>query len=825
MAGKLLVVDDSSTDRLIVQRILSNYDVLTAENGLEALRQIEANPDIDLIILDLNMPVMDGFEVLESIKASDKNNRIRVIILTNYNELDKEIRGLKAGAVDFIRKPVNMESLNIRIGIHLELLRIQKLYEETLYERNLTLDTLFDQAPIGIALSHGMQPGSSDGEQTVFNAAYERITGRTKEELISLGWGQITHPDDLAREMELYRRFQAGEIKGYSMEKRFIRPDGSIVWVEVILAPLNRRSDIKYNHLCLLQDITERKAVENALSESERSKSVLLANLPGMAYRCEYNPRWTMLFVSEGCYELTGYHADSLIGNRDLSFNDLIAPEYREPLWKEWGRVLADKLPFKSEYEIVTACGERKWVLELGQGIFNRDSQTVQALEGIIIDITDRKQQEIKLKHISEIDSLTGLHNRRYLASVLANDAAREKTECRRAIVLVSLRKINSISLTYGYSFSEKIIIELAGKLLRLVNESRDLFQISFERFAFYVRRYENAEELKRFCQSLVDLVYGMQILRTAGCGIGVLEFDCRKFEAENIVVNASTAAEQAAESHVTGYRFFDHDMQIAAEYKAKVNKALARLVGTASDERLYLQYQPILNLKTNRIEEFEALARFRNEELGNVPPLVFIPIAEETQLIVPIGRTVLENACTFQQELRALGYGDIRIFVNVSAIQILRSDYHAEFLKTLKKYGVPYKNIGLEITESMLMNNYFAINEKLETLRKLGVKISIDDFGTGYSSLSRERDLKVDCLKIDKSFIDELMSLRPEATVTGDIISMAHKFGHTVVAEGVEYAAQKEYLVEHGCDLMQGYYFSRPLDKDAALKMLAGQR
>ena len=726
--------------------------------------------------------------------------------------------------MDFIRKPVNMESLRVRIGIHLELLRIQKLYEQTLYERSLTLDTLLDQAPIGIALSHGEHPNSSEGEQTVFNAAYERITGRTREELIALGWAQITHPDDLARETDLYRRFQAGEIEGYSMEKRFIRPDGSTVWVDIILAPLKRRSDIKYNHLCLIQDITERKAVESALWESERSKSVLLANLPGMAYRCDHDRDWTMRFVSEGCYALTGYRSESLLGNRDLSFNDLIVPEYRDSLWNEWERVLARRLPFKFEYEIMTASGQRKWVLEMGQGVLDK-SGSVEALEGIIIDITDRKEQEMKLRLISEIDSLTGLRNRRILESLLAKDVE-DCAEGTRAVVLLSLRKIHSISLTYGYNFSERIISELAAGLSRLVNENKRLYQISFERFAFYIKGYESADELKDFCQSIIGLVDGIQILRTIGCGIGVLEFDCQSCGcvAENIIRNASTAAERADESQIFGYRFFDRDMEAAVKREAEVKEALVRLINGSPSERLYLQYQPILNLKANRVEEFEALARFKSEKLGMISPLEFISIAEETQLIMPIGKRVLEMACAFQKRLQALGYGHVRIYVNVSAIQLLRSEFLTDFTGVLKDYGVDPESFGLEITESVFADNYRAINEKLEKLMEIGVKTSIDDFGTGYSSLARERDLKINSLKIDKSFIDRLLLLSPEQAITRDIISMAHRMGHTVVAEGVEYPAQKQFLLDYDCDMMQGYLFSRPLDEDAAIEVLARQ-
>ncbi len=820
MAEKLLIVDDSSTDRMIIQNMLSDFVVLTAGDGREALEMIEANPDIDLMILDLNMPVMNGFEVLDKLKETDRSKRLRTIILTNYNELDKEIRGLKSGAVDFIRKPVNLESLRVRIGIHLELLRIQRLYEETLYESSLTLNTLLDQAPIGIALSHSAQPDAGNEEQTVFNAAYERITGRTREELIALGWAQITHPDDLPKEMALYRQFTAGEIEGYSLEKRFIRPDGSVVWAEIILAPLNRRSDIHYNHLCLVQDISKRKAVESALSESERSKTVLLANLPGMAYRCDNNREWTMRFVSEGCYALTGYRPENLLGNRDVAFIDLVVPEYREFLWNEWERVLASRQPFKGEYEIITASGQRKWVLEMGQGVFGPVSGTVLALEGIIIDITDRKEQEIKLKHISEIDSLTGLHNRVYLENTLAQESS-GYSGGSRAIVLISLRKINAISLTYGYGYSEKIIRELAVSLLKLADRNRDLFQISLERYAFYIKRYRDANELIEFSRSVIQLIDGIQILRTAGCGIGILEFDCYRCEAENVILKASTAAERASEGVSFGFRFFDRDMEIAAGRETEIKKALMQFIDGSKEARLFLQFQPILNLANNRVEEFEALARFQCDKLGPVSPLDFIPIAEENQLIIPVGRAVLEMSCAFRKRLEAEGHSDIRVFVNVSVIQVLRGDFETEFLQTLDRYGVAPGSIGIEITETMFVNNYVAINEKLEPLARRGVLISIDDFGTGYSSLSRERELRADIVKIDKSFIDKLLILQPDRAITGDIISIAHKMGHLVVAEGVEHEAQKRYLAEHGCDMMQGYLFSRPLDEDAAVAIL----
>ncbi|HPF20751.1 MAG TPA: response regulator, partial [Syntrophomonas sp.] len=263
MSATILVVDDSASDRLIIKNMLNEYRVLTACDGLEAMREIDAQADIDLVILDLNVPNMNGFEVLGALQSNERYKKLRTLILTNHDELDNEIKGLKMGAVDYIRKPIHMEFLKARMEIHLELLRIQKLVEHKLYEQGLTLDTVFSQAPIGIAIN---EPSDDAGNGMVaINPMYEQITGRSKEELLKLGWGRITHPDDLDEDLQNLQKLQAGEIKSYIMEKRFIKPDGSIVWVHMVVAPLTLSNQSKFNHICLVQDISERKRMENDL--------------------------------------------------------------------------------------------------------------------------------------------------------------------------------------------------------------------------------------------------------------------------------------------------------------------------------------------------------------------------------------------------------------------------------------------------------------------------------------------------------------------------------------------------------------------------------
>ena len=448
MFAKILVAVDSAADQLVIKDSLSEYFLLTVSNGIEAMRTIEEHSDIDLILLDLGLSDIDAFQILNILYSNDQYKKLRTIILTNVDELDDEIKGLKLGAIDYIRKPIYMDSIKVKICLHIELLQMQRLTENNEY--SIKLDAIFQQAPIGITVSHSNEPlNVNNYDLANINPQFEQIIGRTKDEIIKLGWAQITHPDDREEDLKNFIRLQSGEIKSYSMEKRYIKPDGSIIWAHIVVAALNLMNNHKFNHICLVQDITKRKEIEAALMESERSKSVLLSHLPGMAYRCNYDTEWTMQFVSAGCYGLTGYTSDNLLYNRDLTFNDLIAPEYRVSLWKEWEQILANRLPFKYEYEIITANKERKWVLEMGEGIYDEHGK-VEALEGIILDITDRKEVENNLRYNNEHDTWTGLRNRRYLENILRQDADTNTTD-KRAILSINLSTVNSLSLVYGF--------------------------------------------------------------------------------------------------------------------------------------------------------------------------------------------------------------------------------------------------------------------------------------------------------------------------------------------------------------------------------------
>ncbi len=360
----------------------------------------------------------------------------------------------------------------IILGYYLAISRNQALKREkvTLAEvdakmkENIKLfRSVFNQAPIGIAIGDGEKYTVAEIEGLPgINPMFEKILGRGKEELAEARWTELTHPDDLEKDLDYFKSFRQGEIPGYSMVKRYIRPDGSFAWINMTIAELNLDNEsVNGNkHLCLIEDISERIRTEEALRESERSKAVLLSHLQGMAYRCSYDMNWTMEFVSDGCYDLTGYQPSSLLYNRDLSFNDLIAPEYRGILWSEWSRILELRIPFRYEYEIISAANERKWVLELGQGIYDEDGK-VEALEGIVIDISEGKKRAAQIQYMSDHDFMTGLYNRRFFEDMMGKYASQEDS-LPLTIIVASINGMRLINDAFGHAEGDLLITETA---------------------------------------------------------------------------------------------------------------------------------------------------------------------------------------------------------------------------------------------------------------------------------------------------------------------------------------------------------------------------
>ncbi len=823
MPIKVLVVGNVATDVSYIKSRKRGYSILTVREGAEARKILNESGDISILVLDTGKYGAIAAEILEFINGNDKFGKLKTVVLTESDEQEKFIAKLCSGTVSFIRKPVSADALRAIIDLSVELLRDEQKLEQTA-EKTITFDMIFNQAPIGIAIIHGADPMLSNEDDIKINSTYEQIIGRNEEELNRLGWKNVIHPDDLEEYMENFKKLQSGEIRSFSMDQRYIRPDGSIVWAHKTVAPIETENDRQFSYICLVQDITESKSFKDALTESERSKSVLLSHLPGLAYRCNYDPEWTMQYVSQGCYNLTGYPPESLLYNRDLSYNDLISPEYRQTLWEKWKQVLAERKQFKHEYEIITATGEKKWVLEMGQGIFNEKGE-VEALEGIVLDISDRKAIEDALKFNLEHDRWTGLYNREYLVSLLERDSREKKYE-KRALIAVNLSTAELLATKYGFQYTQNLIKKAAEALKRYCNGNRMLFNTSQNRFTFYITGYKDKNELEEFGHTIANTLESLLIMERISGGIGILEIDPENILEPELLLRRILVASERAISLIGkdfGVCFYDEELEAFINREMDITEALNNVVAADSGVKkdfLFLQFQPIVNLKTGEVCSFEALARLWTEKLGLVPALEFIPIAEKTKLIIPIGEKVIVNALRFLKRLNELGYHNVGITVNISVIQLLNQDFADRALELINSMELDPRLIGFEITESVFSFDYDIINNNIKKLRKAGVFIAIDDFGTGYSTFVREKELKVDFIKIDKYFIDDLLNCTDKA-ITSDIISMAHKLGHGTVAEGVEHEAQLRYLKQHNCDKIQGYLVSKPLDEEDAIRFL----
>ena len=695
MLIKILVVDDSAADRSIIKETLSEYCLITARDGREALQMLAEHEGINLLILGLDKPTMNGLQVLAALQEDERFRQLRTIILTACDEGELESKGLKLGAVDYIRKPIHKDSLRARIAVHAALLQ----FEQELAEQKLIL--------------------------------------------------------------------------------------------------------------------------EKALQESERSKSVFLSHLPGLAYRCNYDRNWTMQYVSQGCFNLTGYPPESLLYNRDITYNDLIAPEYREALWNEWRRILTAREPFKYEYEIITAAGERKWVLEMGEGIYN-EAGAVEALEGLILDISERKAVENTLKYNNEHDRWTGLYNRDYLVSLLEKDIKLNKY-AKKALIGINLSMVHMIAVDYGYQYAQNIINRAADVLSQHCTERCLLFYPRENRFIFYLFDYEDREELVAFSNLIIAALNTVFVTDRIGGGIGILEIE-QEQDVEMLLRRLLIASERCLSFSGKGFDicFYDEELEALVNRERDIVEALSAIAADekTSDE-LFLQYQPILSLKTGSIFGLEALARLRTEKLGLVSPLEFIPIAEKNKLILPIGEKVIIKAFRFLNKLKEHGYDEIEVSINISIIQLQQPDFPSRLLQLINEMEIDPKLVGIEITESVFASDYDNLNAVIGKLREAGLHIAIDDFGTGYSSLAREKELEADYMKIDKYFVDRLLGTNPHKAITSDIISISHKLGHYTIAEGVEHDVQLQYLKKHDCDKVQGYLISRPLDKEAAIRFL----
>jgi EAL domain-containing protein (putative c-di-GMP-specific phosphodiesterase class I) len=379
--------------------------------------------------------------------------------------------------------------------------------------------------------------------------------------------------------------------------------------------------------------------------------------------------------------------------------------------------------------------------------------------------------------------------------------------------------------MTYGLEYGDELLKRLSSEIKVFEDDNKKLFRFSDARFVLYVKNYNDRKELILIINKISEIFNnpfrvkdGEQHLNGQ---IGIVEIDNKHDNFDKILKNTLISLDYIKNNDSVNYIFFNELMENKLQREDLIEKELRTALSEENTEKLYLQYHPLVDLKNNKIVAFEALARMKTENLGFVSPMEFIDVAERKQLIIPLGNFILKTACGFINNIINRGYSDVKVAVNISGIQLSSKDFTDTVASIIKETNIKESNLELEITESVLLNNYDSINEKLKNLRENKITISLDDFGTGYSSFSRLGELNIDTVKIDQYFISKISTKEYKELIAGDIISMSHKLGLNVVAEGVEIQEQKDFLIENQCDIMQGYLFSKPLSEEDAIKLL----
>jgi diguanylate cyclase (GGDEF)-like protein/PAS domain S-box-containing protein len=446
-------------------------------------------------------------------------------------------------------------------------------------------------------------------------------------------------------------------------------------------------------------------------------------------------------------------------------------------------------------------------------------------LVAVARDITERKDAEQRLMKLAHFDTLTGLPNRsQFYASLTHSLAQAAEHQWAVAVLFMDVDRFKNVNDTLGHTIGDDLLRQFSSRLVDCLRVRDTIGRFGGDEFATILLLPEGAQhavgvvdKIREAMRKPFDL-QGHEVTVTVSIGISVFPDDAA--DADTLIQYADTAMYRAKEAGRDAFRFFTAEMNAQSMARLDMENALRRAI---DNEEFVLFFQPKVNIISGRISGAEALIRWRRPGHGMVSPALFIPLLEETGLIVRVGNWVLDEACKKISEWGASSIGPVHLSVNVSGIQFFVGGLEEEVLKAIRKYDIAPDLLELELTESSLMSNAEETIAVLRNLKALGIQISIDDFGTGYSSLAYLKRFPIDKLKIDIAFVREVTSNPDDAAIVLAIISMAHSMKLDVIAEGVENDAQLAYLRRHGCDEMQGYYFSRPVPQEEFEQMLMG--
>jgi len=639
-----------------------------------------------------------------------------------------------------------------------------------------------------------------------------RVTGYPSTDILfneRIAYDDLTLPDDRLWVREAIRCAVA-ELRSFDLEYRIAHADGSVRWVwergtsviDVDGRPIALEG--------LIQDITKRKSAETALREAERRYHGLFDNAIEGIFRTtvegnylDANPALAHIYGFDSPHEL-------IASLRDISRQLYVDPTRRE----EFMRIVKARGSVTGfESQVYRKNGSMIWICENARLVLGEDGRPI-GYEGTVEDITERRLYQTRIERQANYDTLTGLANRSLLQDRLQQallTAASFGT--RIAVAFVDLDRFKYINDSLGHHVGDELLKEVASRIQACVRECDTVARLGGDEFVLLINGHSGPESVRYLMERLLAVVSQPWTIDQGefhvSCSIGIALHPEDGEDARTLLKHADSAMYRAKDSGRNNSQFFTRDLNTLMTERLEMDGHLRR----ALDRRQFvLAYQPRVNLDGGRIVAAEALLRWRIPNRGTIAPQKFIALAEETGLIVPIGKWVLQTACAQNKAWQDEGHAPIVVSVNVSARQFRQENIVQTVAEVLKDTGLEARYLELELTESMVMHDAAKLVAMLDELKDLGVQISVDDFGTGYSSLSYLKRFPVDRLKIDRSFVEHIATDPDDATIVRTIIALGHNLGLKVVAEGVESEEQLRFLRSNFCDEAQGYLMGRPV-------------
>ena len=571
-----------------------------------------------------------------------------------------------------------------------------------------------------------------------------------------------------------------------------------------------------------LGDAAGAAATEGHADEQAFFLGILLDTIPDNIYFKDAQSRF--IRISRHMAEWLGLpdpiHA---VGKTDF---DYFTSEHADQAFRDEQEILRTGVPLVNVQEKETfPDGSIRWVSTTKMPLRGPDGRIVGTF-GISRDITEFKRIAEQLERHGLYDALTNLPNRALFVNRLEHLFRRAERQNGHglpfAVLYVDVDRFKGVNDSFGHHAGDDLLVEIARRLERSLRPGDTLARLGGDDFIILLEDLRSAPDATRVAERVQQTlvapfsVEGTEVFCSASIGIalGVGSYK----EPQEMLRDANTAMYRAKSNGRAGHQIFDADMHRRAVSQLRIETDLRRAL---ERQELIVHYQPIVDLKKKRLTGFEALIRWNHPQRGLVPPGEFIPVAEETGLIKPIGLWVLQESCRQIRAWRDGGAGPIRVSVNLSGHQLAQRDLIDQVKRTLEETGVEARALAVEVTESALVRDLVGAAAVLDHLRKLDVHVNVDDFGTGYSSLSYLQHLPVDTLKIDRSFVKTMDQEGGRLEIVRAIIALAHSLGMNVVAEGVETRGQLDALVALGCNGAQGFFFARPLPADEAGKLL----